>query len=472
MTTTSSTTSTSSSGYGLVQALGVGSGLDIQSLVTNLVASERSAADSRISRETQTVNSQISALGALKGSLANFQSALTSLKGTDPYQQMAASSADSTVFTASATSAASAGSYAVTVKQLAQPEQLMSTAFAGGATTAIGTGTLRLTVGSKSFSVDIAAGKNTLADIRDAINGALDNTGAKATLVYGVSGAQLALTSTDTGASNAITISASGGDGGLSALAYSGPTDTTYTEAQKAQDAIVLISGIEAHSSSNVVGSAIDGVTLNLVAAKPGSTVTLNVTNDKNSVVNNIQKLVTAYNSLAGMFTSLGGYDSTSQTGGPMLGDWLLSDVKSQVTNGMTNAVKGVSAAASSLSSVGITTNADGTLAVNSTKLQAALASNGGAVAQLFGGTSGIATRLDTTITSLLATTGSMATRSNNLTDSQKQIASEQTILDARMADVKTRYTKQFSALDAMVAQYQSTASFLTSNFSTTNKSG
>jgi len=93
-------------------------------------------------------------------------------------------------------------------------------------------------------------------------------------------------------------------------------------------------------------------------------------------------------------------------------------------------------------------------------------------VAQLFGGTSGIATRLDTTITSLLATTGSMATRSNNLTDSQKQIASEQTILDARMADVKTRYTKQFSALDAMVAQYQSTASFLTSNFSTTNKSG
>jgi flagellar hook-associated protein 2 len=473
MTTTSSTSSTTSSaGAGLIQSMGVGSGLDIQSLVTQLVASERSAADSRISRETQTVNTSISALAALKGALSNFQSALANLKGTDPYQQMSAGSTDSTVFTASATSAAAAGSYGITVKQLAQPEQLISTPFTGGATAAVGTGTLQLTVGGKSFSVDVASGSNTLANIRDAINGAPDNAGVKATIIYGVSGAQLALTSANTGAANGITVGASGGDGGLAALAYTGTGDTHYTEAQQAQDAIIMVSGIEAHSANNVVTGAIDGVTMNLVSAKPGSTVTLNVTSNQSGVANNVQQLVAAYNSLESVFSSLGGYNSTSQSGGPMLGDWLLSDVKDQITSGMTGAVRGVSAGANALSSIGITTNSDGTLAVDSTKLNSALSTNGGAVAQLLGGTSGIATRLDSTLTTLLATTGSIASRSNDLTASQKQITKEQSDLDARMASVQTRYTAQFSALDALVAQYQSTASFLTSNFSTTSKTG
>ena len=462
----------STTGAGLIQSLGVGSGLNIQSLVTQLVAADRAPIEARLTRQTQTVATQLSAMGALKGALAAFQSTLTPLATTAKFQAMAAASADETVFTASVGSGAVAGSYGIEVRQLAQPEQLLSKAFAGGATGVVGSGTLHITLGSAGFDVAIAAGANTVADVRDAINGASGNAGVHATLVYGVGGAQLVLNSAQTGAANTIRVSASGGDGGLAQLSYTGAAGGNYTEAQAPQDAIAIISGVEHHSASNVLDKAIDGVTLNLKVAKPGTTVTLSVSDDQAAVIDNVQKLVAAFNSMRGQFHSLGDYNAAAKKGGPLLGDWLLNGAQFQLTRGMTDRVAGLGNGPSSLAAVGITTGSDGSLSVDGGKLLAALKADSGSVARLFSGDSGIAKRLGTILDGMLSTTGAIAARDANLATTQKDIAEQSARLDAQMALVQQRYLKQFNALDALLSQLQSTSSYLTQQLSNSAKIG
>ena len=462
----------STTGGGLIQSLGVGSGLNIQSLVTQLVGADRAPIEARLTRQTQAVATQLSAMGALKGALSAFQSALTPLATTAKFQAMAAASADETVFTASVASGAVAGSYGVEVRQLAQPEQLLSKVFVGGAKSVVGTGALHITLGSAGFDVAIAASANTVADVRDAINGASGNTGVHATLVYGVGGAQLVLTSAQTGAANTIRVSASGGDGGLAQLAYTGAAGGNYIEAQKPQDAIAVISGVESHSASNVLDQAIDGVTLNLKAAKPGTAVNLSVSDDQAAVVDNVQKLVAAFNTMQGQFHSLGDYNAATKRGGPLLGDWLLNGAQFQLTRGMTDRVLGLGNGPSSLAAVGITTGSDGSLSVDGGKLLAALKADSGSVARLFSGNNGIAKRLGTVLDGMLSTTGAIAARDANLATAQKDITQQSARLNAQMAVVQQRYLTQFNALDALLSQLQSTSNYLTQQLGNAAKIG
>ncbi len=470
MAVSTASSATNSTGAGLIQSLGIGSGLDVQSLVTQLVAADRAPLEARLTRQASSIATSLSAMGSLKGAISTFQSALSPLTTVSQFQVMATSSADETVFTATTSSGAVAGNYGVEVRQLAQPEQLISTAFAGGATTPMGSGNLQVSLGSASFSVAVAADKATLADVRDGINAAANNPGVKATLVYGIHGAQLVLTSVSTGAGNGITLAVSNAAGSLAQLSYTGAGDTHYSEAQQPQDAIVVISGVEHHSAGNVVSDAIDGVTLNLHAAKLGTTLNLAVSNDQNAVMANVSKLVEAYNSMQGQFKSLGSYNAATKTGGPLLGDWLLGSAQFQLNRGMTEQVSGLAGSYASLAALGVTTGADGSMSVDSTKLQAALNSDSDSVARLFSGPQGIATRLDASITKLLESGGAIAARDTNLATAQKDISDQETALNARMAVVQQRYLKQFNALDALMSSLQSTSNYLTQQLASTAK--
>lgn len=457
------TSSSSSASNGLIQSLGIGSGLDVQALVTQLVQAERAPTDSRLTRETQKIATQVSALGTLKGALAGFQSTLEPLAGIDQFSLFTATPANADMLGATADATAVPGTYTVETTQLAQPEQLISTAFSGGASATVGYGTLSLQLGAdQSFAVTLDAQHATLADVRNAINSAKDNPGINATLVYGVNGAQLVLTSAATGASQTIKVSASGGDGGLAKLAYAPDATGNYTEQQAAQDAIVLISGVEHHSASNVVTGAIDGITLTLKTANQGTPTTLTVANDQAGVVANIQKFVSAYNSMRTQLSGLGSYNATTKSGGPLLGDWLLSDVSAQMVRGATDRVAGLANAYGSLAAIGITTDANGQLQLDSTRLNAALAANPDAIAQLFGGTNGVGTRLNSAIDKLLASSGAIAARNNNLTDAQQTVSDATRRLNDQMAVVQQRYLAQFNALDTLMAQLQQTSTFLT----------
>ena len=467
---------TSTNGTGLIQSLGIGSGLDIQSLVSQLVAAERAPVETRLTRHASDVATQLSALGTLKGALSGFQSALTSLKTVDQFSARVATSGDESIFTATADSKAVPGSYAIEVQQLAQPEQLISAAFSGGAAAVVGSGTLTLQLGTgSSFSVTLDSSHNTLADVRDAINAATDNPGINATLVYGVSGAQLVLTSDATGAGNTLQVSTSGGDGGLAQLTYATGATSNYTEQQAAQDAIVAISGVVHHSATNVVDAAIDGVTLTLKAKNAGSTASLAVANDRSAVVANIRKFVSAYNNTQSQLATLGKYDAATKKGGPMLGDWLLIGISSEMARGATDRVASAGGAYSSLAAIGITTDSSGQLQLDESKLTAALQANPAAVASLFGASDGIAARLDAKIENLLASDGAIAARNDNLTSAQKSISDDSQKLDEQMAIVQQRYLTQFTALDSLMSQLNATSKYLAqqlTNSASIGKSG
>jgi flagellar hook-associated protein 2 len=460
--------SSTGNGSGIIQALGIGSGLDIQTLVSQLVSAEGAPAQNRLSRKSQDVGTQISALGSLKGALSSFQSALAPLKDAKVFNAIKATSGDATIFTANADSTAASGSYDVLVQQLASADKLLSKAYIApsGSTSAsaavVGTGSLGITLGSTTISLNIDGTNNTLAGIRDTINNASNNPGVQASIVYGQDGAHLSLSSTLTGASNTLRITSSGGDGGLAQLEYAGAATPNYTAASSAADAIVSISGIVVHSSTNTVTGAIDGVTLSLVKADTGQSYGLNVASDPSSVTSNVQAFVNAYNTMHAKIASLSSYDSSTKQAGPMLGDPVLQGIDAQMRRLSLNEVSGLSSSYTSLASIGITSDASGKLSIDSTKLQAALTTQSTAVAQLFGSTGGIAARLDTALTAALGSGGAIAARDTSLQADQKVLTQQSTDLQKRLDVIQQRYMTQFTALDTALAQMKQTSTYLT----------
>src|SRR5690349_5332327 len=192
-----------------VTSTGIGSGLDINSLVTQLVAAERAPADKRLTNTDAKLTAQLTAVSALKGALAGLQGAVNGLKGSTAFDLRRVAVGDEAFFTATATSTAVAGRYDVEVVQLATATRIASAGFptvGGGGNTTIGTGTLAIDVGTEKFSVAIDSSKQTLAQIRDAINAAPDNKGVRATLITDQDGAHLVLAGTKTGAASAVSI--------------------------------------------------------------------------------------------------------------------------------------------------------------------------------------------------------------------------------------------------------------------------
>ena len=444
-----------------ISSTGIGSGLDIDSLVTKLVAAEKSAGQTRIDNKKTSLTQQFSAMATLMGGMSGFQASLNSLVSAGSFTSRNVTLSDDAAFTAKAASSAAAGSYDVQVQQLATVSQLGSKEFAS-ASTAVGTGTLTISVGANSFNIDVADGANSVANIRDAINKSAANTGVQASLLTDVKGTHLVLTSQKTGADRALKVTTSGGDGGLQKLVYD-PNGTKNMELRsEAKDAILFVSGYEIHSGSNTVSNAIEGVTLTLKApTETDSTVLLTVDRDDAAIQDAAKKFVDSYNSLASTIKSLGKYDVSTNTGGPLVGDAMLRNIDSQVRKIMSTPVAGVAGNYTTLASLGITTQADGSLKLDPDKFNAALQANPGAVSDIFTSSNGVAVKLADFMGSKTSATGELTTRSSDITDTLVDLKDQQDALDARMKVVQDRYYKQFNALDSLLAQLHSTASSL-----------
>lgn len=442
-----------------------GSQIDVNSLAAQLVAAERAPLDRQVTRETGRVTTKISALGALKASLNSFKNALSSLRSADAFAVRKAITSTPQVVTASATSSASPGTYDIEVVQLAKAQQLASTPFAAGSSAVVGTGTLTVSLGSSSFNVTIDSSNSTLAGIRDAINAAPDNAGVTATLVQTTAGSRLVLSSTATGATNLIAVAQTGGDGGLAPLAYSASATTNYTQLSPAQDAIVNIATFETRSSTNTVSGAIDGVTLTLLDEAPGDTLSLTISEDKGAATAKIKGFVAEYNALQGQILKLRSYDATTRTAGPMLGDALLNGVESQLRRIVSTPVTGADETYNTLASIGIKSNADGTLTLDDTKLQRALDSDFDAIGTLFGSETGVAAVLYEQTEARLDADGAIENRSQNLVKQKLALDKRQSDIDARMEIALRRYVKQFTSLDTLLSQLTTTSSYLTQQF-------
>src|SRR3569833_1900746 len=465
MTSTSATSSPVSVASNSSAGAAGGSVINVTSLVSQLVTATQAPQQALINSQTQAVTAQISALGALKGALSSFQSSLAALDTPDAFNAEFATSSDQAGFTATANSGAPTGTYSITVDQLASAQQLLSGTLGQDGTATIGSGTLQISLGSTSFSVNITDSANTLADIASAINTANGNPGVTATIIQGSDGAHLLLSSSLSGADNTIEVTETDNGSALAALTHSSSDVTNYTEQSPARDAQYSNSNMTTTSSSNTI-STLNGVTLTLLGKTTTNTAaTLRVATNTATIVSNINAFVTAYNSIAGEFSSLGGYNPATNSAGPMLGSALLSSVQSGIRSALHGLVNSGSSTYNSLASIGITTKSDGTLSVNSTKQQTALQTNFSAVSHLFSGTSGIATKLNSQITDELSASGIIASNSRSLTRQENALTDQTNELSDRMAALTKNLTLQYSALNTLLSSLQTTSAYLTQAF-------
>jgi flagellar hook-associated protein 2 len=445
-----------------ITSAGVGSGIDLEGLITKLVAAEGQPATNRLNTKEAGLQANLSALGSLKGALSSFQTSLQGLKDASAFQTRTATSSNSDLFTVSADSSAVAGSFAIKVDQLALAAKVRTGDFTAE-TEVVGAGSLTIGLGTASFNITVAA-DTTLAGIRDAINQAADNPGIKATIIKVDSGSQLVLTSDKVGAASAITIAAT-------PTVPSPPNDLTrlatasLVSIQPAQDAIIHVDGQQVTRSSNSLSDVISGVTISLKKADALKTESLSIDLDKSSVKSKIDDFIKAYNSLADTMSSLSKYDAATKTGGPLLGDATLRTVKNQIRQALSAPVQG-GAGFSTLSEIGITSSKTGVLELDAGKLDKVLSSNFDSISKIFSGDNGLATRFDGVVNKYLSSDGALSSRVNGVNKQIGDISNQRDQLNTRLTTIESRYRKQFTAMDALVGQLQSTGSFLTQQLS------
>src|SRR5579871_2857622 len=436
---------------GTVSSTGLGSGLDINSIVQQLVSAEGTPQQTLLTDRQNGIQTQISAYGSLQSAVSGVQAALAALATPQQFEGTIATVGDKT--------SASPGSYSLFVQQLATGAKLTSAPVAR-ASTVVGTGTLQVAVGANSFTVNIGSTNNTLSGIAAAINSAGSGLGVSAALVTSNGGTSLVINSATTGAANAVTVTETDGGTGLASLTYS-PTSQTngLTQSQGAQDAIVKLDGNAFNSASNVVTGLLSGVTLNLTAASTGTTTTtLNISGDNSGALQAVQTFVSAYNTLAGTISSLSSYDSATKTAGPLLGDSLLNNLVRQINETIDSTASMPSGSPfNSLAQLGIVANPDGTLSVDSSKLSTAFTNNFSSVAQLFSGTGGIATKLNSVLTTFTQPQGIFDQENQTLKQGLTDIANQTTKLNQHLANLQATLLQQYNAMDALVAQLKAT---------------
>jgi len=330
---------------------GLASGLDVNSIVEQLVAAERAPTEKRLDYKEAVYTAQISTYGTLKSALAKFQTSVRALSTASKFNARSATVSDDKVLTATASSIAEGGSYAIKVSQLAQSHSLASGAFAS-VTDVVGTGKLTIRLGTTEYdpddgsyagfqqkqgssviTVDINAGNNSLEGVRDAINAA--DAGVQASIINDGSGYRLVVSSKETGADNSIRITVSDDDGsdtdgnGLSRLAYNDQA-TNLEQTMEALDAKLTVNGLAVTSSSNTVTGVVHGVTLNLKSVSE-SPINLSVARDKTSARSAIDAFVTAFNELNAILDTMGQYDPETKQAGVLQGDPLMRSVATQI---------------------------------------------------------------------------------------------------------------------------------------------
>lgn len=458
-------------------ALGIGSNLEVNGLVSQLMAIERQPLAVSQQREAK-VQAQLSAYGRLQSQIALFGDAAASLGKPGKLTVYSAAIADAEVASASTGHVAVAGNFSLEVKRLATAERLASSTLASSSSP-VGTGLLTISLGTysgadkkftpradkRALTVNIEAGKNTLAGVRDAINaaqndangacGASGASGVSATIDTDGGGARLIISSNGTGAGNAIKIDAPA----LSAFNFD-PAEAgsqAVSQLQAAQDALVSINNRTFVSASNQIAGAIDGLTLTLITAKPGQQTTVTVTQDKEAAIQALREFVASYNTLSTLARSYTKYDVATKVKGALQGEATAVSVINELHTTIAGAIPSAATAGgfTNLGDVGITLQADGSLQLDETDLAAAIANESGIakLARLFAASASnpdtFVTRIKTFVDKTQGTSGLISTTTEGLSTTIKRLDKEQQTINTRLVGVEAYLREQFNAADA-----------------------
>ena len=433
----------------MISAPGVGSGLDVNSIVNQLMEIERQPLN-RLESSKKDLQVQLSAFGQLNSALSTFQSALGDLKTVDAFEVYKAVSSDEGAFTATADSSAAPGSIDIQVVRLAEVHKMGSLAIADTDTTALGRAgdKMTFTVNGNAFTVD--GGGMTLSQLADAINDAPDNTGVSATIISENSGSnRLVLTSAETGNANAINLSATGRlDRDLDLADIN---DTAQLDSELLVDGLYTVT-----RSGNTIDDAISGVTLNLIA-ETSTEVQLKVSRDTESVTESVQAFVDAFNELK---TTI---DSLSGEGNDLEADNTLRSIESQIQAVFNTPPSAADGAFTYLSEIGVSFQRDGKLSLDSGALQNAIDIDFAGMAELFAGDDqGYLFRADALISNLVQADGLIDIRQDGLNSRIDRVDQRISDMEYRLGLREQRLLNQFNTLDTLMGQLQGTSAFLT----------
>lgn len=477
-----------------ISSLGVGSNLDLNTLLDNLKKAEQAPLVAMQQKQV-SYTAKLSAYGQLSNALGALQTAAAALAKPALFQGVKATSSANDVLTATASSTATGGTYAINVTQLSQAQSLAAVGQASS-TTAIGDGSTATKVtfdfgttsgasfvadATRTKSIDIDPAHSSLTDIAKKINETAD-IGVTASIVNDGSGTpyRLVLTSKQTGEASSMRITVSGdaadpvnpnGDPALSALLTNDPAGQKLQQTVAAQNTKLTVNGIDISSANNSVVGAVPDVTMTI--AKLG-TSTLTVQSDTASVQGAVATFVAAYNNLQSVAGKLTAFDATSKNGAALLGDSTLRNIQTGIRQALTSPQAADASGLSLLSNIGVSFQKDGTLAIDSTKLTAAMGTKMGGVANLFSGadgTGGFGNQMSKLITGYTDTSGTLTSATKGINTTLDSLSKQYTATLDRIDNTMERYKKQFTQLDVLMSGMNRTSSYLSQQFDSINAS-
>ena len=450
---------------------GLISGLDTNSMIEQLLELQQKPII-KLQQQEAAYQVELSAYGSLQGILGSLQSAVEDLDSVSNLTCFSAVSGDTDLFSVSADENATAGSYGITVQNLAKVHKLTSAAFTE--TEAVGGGIIHLKLGDAAAAVDISvSATDTIADVAQAINDA--DAGVNAAVIFDGASYFLTLSGEETGAANVIDLTVTDDDtnntdtNNLSRLVYEAAGATkNLNNTQAAEDSMITVDGVSNISrDTNVIDDVIAGVTLTLESAPaaPDNQATLTVSRDLDACVSTTTACVDAYNEAIDLIDDYQSYDSATETAGVLLGDATAKSMHNRLNTMVRGTVSGVESF-SRLTDLGISLNTEGRLEVDSSTLNSALDDYFEDVLQFFTqsteGSEGFAVRMTDTLDGLLSfTNGTLAARTNGIQDSIDDIGDQVERLEMRVLAWETRTRAQFNALEVLLAQYQTTGDSL-----------
>ena len=476
-----------------IQSTGIGSGLDVQSIVSQLMALEKRPLN-LLAQSATKLNTQLSAIGKLQSLTSTMRDAANSLTSLTMWGQTVATSANPAAVQVSTSGGAVAGSYAVKVDALAAAQTVSSPTFNSKAST-LSAGTLTIELGAWSgepepsgftakadsapVTIEIGADETSLEKIRDKINSS--NAGVSASLINDASGTRLALRSKETGAENAFRISASAsggaGDSGssLAALAFDATsTGSPLTRNQSASNARATINGIDVNSATNTLAEVSDGLTITLLQ-KSEAEVDVGVAPDTEAIKTAITKFTSSFNDVANYIREQTKYNPDSKTGGLLQGDRLVTGLQSQM-RALLNQGSNASSTWERMSDIGIGFAADGTLTTQTSKLDNAL-KNLPELRKLLtadgadAASSGFVDRFKDFTAVILGSDGSFESRNKSIQSMLQVNSKRQDGLSQRLTQTEARLYKQYQSLDTNLSKLNSVSSYLTQQLTMLNKS-
>lgn len=463
-------------GSSIGSALGIGSGIDTGSLVANLVNAVRDPKQKVITAQQSLNSARISALGSASSSLNTFADALNSLLAGTGYSGTPLSNDPSIANVSLIPGGEITGLPAqLRVQQLASAQTLATNPVPGAtATSPVGLGKLNLKVGAgANIPIEITSANNSYTGLATAINAA--NAGVTATVVTDNQGTRLVIKGA-TGGANNFTLTNDTGDADLVKFAWSGTDSGTMKKLATAQDSIIQLDGVEQRYSSNTIDTAIPNMRIDLNKAAPGTDVSLTKNEPTTSMRDLMVEFVNAYNTLMKGLNTASAAGASSATSGVLAGDSSVRDMKRQLSQ-MTSTAMATTGAYKTLSEIGVSTNRDGTLKLDTAVLDKAIAANPEAITQLLNPAvstatnPGLAGLMDGVRDRIQVKDGSLASAQAKYAKLAESLTEKLEKLDTQMANYQTQLSAVYSNMEKRLTAMKATQSYLEQQIKSWNSS-